>query len=235
MKRFVLIFSLLAIVIFAFHFQKAIYEAATQPWTELLADISAAIITLFDDGVTASGVQILTDPSTNSQNFAGVQIVAGCNGIEAWLVLVAAIMAFPPYSEIKGRWILLGIAAFLLVPPYQGYWLYKALGALTFLFATQLFSPIGRQKLMGVIIGFFAIQSLNVVRVISLFYLGQWDKEIFDFAHYYLWQALIILDAFVVFLIWLSRLPDVDDSNDVDNDSNNGTDNGDHPQQPTPA
>lgn len=228
MRIFVLVFSLLAIVIFAFHFQKAIYEAATQPWTELLAQISAKIVTVFDDNVSANGVEILTDPTANSQNFAGVRIVAGCNGIEAWLVLVAAIMAFPPYSDIKGRWILLGIAAFVLIPPYQGYWLYKLVGALTFLFVTQLFSPIGRQKLIGIILGFFAIQSLNVVRVISLFYLGQWDKDIFDFAHYYLWQALIILDAFVVFLIWLSKLPDVDDENGSNNDDETS-------QHPTPA
>lgn len=231
MRIFVLVFSLLAIVIFAFHFQSAIYEAATQPWTELLAQISAKLVTLFDDGVTADGVQILTDPSTNSQNFAGVQIVAGCNGIEAWLVLVAAIMAFPPYSNIKGRWILLGIVAILAIPPYQGYWLYKLLAALLFLFVTQLFSPIGKQKLQGVVIGFLAIQILNIGRVISLFYLGQWDKEIFDFAHLYLWQALIILDAFVVFLIWLSKLPDVGGGSD----DNNTNDSDNTSQQPTPA
>ncbi|PIE44579.1 MAG: hypothetical protein CSA45_06335 [Gammaproteobacteria bacterium] len=121
-------------------------------------------------------------------------------------------MAFPPYSRIKLRWIVLAMAAILLIPPYQGYWLYKALLALLFLFITQLFSPIGKQKLWGVLIGFVAVQSMNIVRVISLFYLGQWDKEIFDFAHYYLWQALIILDAFVVFLIWLSKLPDVENN-----------------------
>lgn len=214
MRLFVIVFSLLAVVIFAFHFQSAVYEAATQPWTELLANISAKLITLFDDGVTADGVQILTDPNTNSQNFAGVRIVAGCNGIEAWLVLVAAIMAFPPYSQLKNRWILLGIIGFLIIPPYQGFWLYKLLAALGFLFITQLFSRLGKAKLMGVIIGFFAIQALNVIRVISLFYLGQWDKEIFDFAHLYLWQALIILDAFIVFLIWLSRLPLSDNKTD---------------------
>ncbi len=58
------------------------------------------------------------------------------------------------------------------------------------------------------------MQVLNIGRVISLFYLGQWDKELFDFAHYYLWQALIILDAFIVFLIWLSKLPSAEDDDD---------------------
>ena len=49
-----------------------------------------------------------------------------------------------------------------------------------------------KNKLIGFTIGFFAIQGLNLVRIISLFYL---------------WQALIILDALVVWLIWLRTLP----------------------------
>ena len=49
-----------------------------------------------------------------------------------------------------------------------------------------------KNKLIGFTIGFFAIQGLNLVRIVSLFYL---------------WQALIILDALVVWLIWLRTLP----------------------------
>jgi exosortase/archaeosortase family protein len=40
-----------------------------------------------------------------------------------------------------------------------------------------------------------------------LFYLGQWSKEWFDWAHLYIWQALIMLDALVVFLVWIRYLP----------------------------
>jgi exosortase/archaeosortase family protein len=45
------------------------------------------------------------------------------------------------------------------------------------------------------------------VRIISLFYLGQWNRMWFDWFHLYLWQALIVLDALVVFLLWLRWLP----------------------------
>lgn len=224
MRTFLIVFSLLAIAIFAFHFQSAIYEATTEPWTELLAKISAKLITLFDDGVWSDGVMILTDPATNPQNFPGVQIVAGCNGIEAWLVLVAAIMAFPPYSYLKFRWIALGMVVIIFFPLYWDEWLWKLLTALLFLFATQIYSPIGRQKLIGVLAGFLAVQILNVGRVVSLFYLGQWDKEIFDFAHLYLWQALIILDAFIVFLVWLSKLPSDGGDDNGDDDIGGGED-----------
>lgn len=64
-----------------------------------------------------------------------------------------------------------------------------------------------RSKFIGFIIGFFAIQLLNLVRIISLFYLGQWNYTAFEWFHLYLWQALIILDALVVWLIWLRTLP----------------------------
>ena len=51
------------------------------------------------------------------------------------------------------------------------------------------------------------MQLLNVVRVISLFYIGQWDFAVFEWAHQYVWQALIMLDVLVVWLIWVRRVP----------------------------
>jgi exosortase/archaeosortase family protein len=57
------------------------------------------------------------------------------------------------------------------------------------------------------VVGFFAIQGLNIVRIVSLFYMGQWNQVAFEWFHLYLWQALIILDALVVWLIWLRTLP----------------------------
>ena len=64
-----------------------------------------------------------------------------------------------------------------------------------------------KHKLLGLASGFFAIQLLNLVRIISLFYLGQWNMTAFTWFHLYLWQALIILDALVVWLIWLRYMP----------------------------
>jgi exosortase H (IPTLxxWG-CTERM-specific) len=64
-----------------------------------------------------------------------------------------------------------------------------------------------KHKMVGFIIGFFAIQGLNLVRIISLYYMGQWSMVAFEWFHLYLWQALIILDALVVWLLWLRYLP----------------------------
>jgi len=63
-----------------------------------------------------------------------------------------------------------------------------------------------RQRLFGLGIGFLAIQALNILRVISLFYLLQWNQAWFEWAHLYLWQALIILDGLIVYLLWLRTL-----------------------------
>jgi len=73
-----------------------------------------------------------------------------------------------------------------------------------------------KQKIVGLILGFIAIQFLNIIRIISLFYLLQWDQKWFEWAHLYAWQALIFLDVLIVFVIWVrwiskSTLDDADE------------------------
>jgi exosortase H (IPTLxxWG-CTERM-specific) len=68
--------------------------------------------------------------------------------------------------------------------------------------AIVAFPATWRYRAVGLVLGFVAVQALNLVRVISLFYLGQWSMKAFEFAHLYLWQALILIDALVVFLVW---------------------------------
>ena len=123
------------------------------PWTTLLAYMCAKLVTWFDSSAAASG-KVLWNQATGF----GVSIEPGCNGIEACIVLFAAMMAFP------STW---------------------------------------KHKLAGLVVGFAAVQALNVVRVISLFYLGQWNTAVFNFAHEFLWQGLIMLDVLIVWLLWV--------------------------------
>ena len=60
-------------------------------------------------------------------------------------------------------------------------------------------------RLLGVTAGLAAIQSLNLFRLISLFYLGQYNHSLFEFAHEYLWEWLIIIDGIVVFNLWIKQ------------------------------
>lgn len=132
-------------------------RVVVEPWTSSLTHLSALVARAVFPGVSASS-NVLTDASTG---FA-VAIIPGCNGIEAVIVLAAAMLAF------KTSW---------------------------------------RHRIIGLLGGFLAVQTLNVARVVSLFALGIWRRDLFDFAHLYLWQLLIMVDVLIVWLLWLQFLP----------------------------
>ena len=58
------------------------------------------------------------------------------------------------------------------------------------------------QKAKGLLAGTLAIHSVNLIRFISLFYLGQYNQRWFDFAHLYVWESLMMFDTLVVFWTW---------------------------------
>lgn len=60
-------------------------------------------------------------------------------------------------------------------------------------------------RFIGLGAGLVAIQLVNLLRLISLFYLGQHSPSLFEFAHLYLWETLIIIDGMVVFALWSRR------------------------------
>jgi exosortase H (IPTLxxWG-CTERM-specific) len=155
--RFFVTFVALQVVLFGLELTPWVQAHLVVPWTNALAAISAWPVTLIDPGVAAAGKII-----RSTVNGFAVTIEAGCNGVEATIVLVAAMLAFPaPWSH----------------------------------------------RLLGIAAGVAAVQGLNIVRVISLFYLGQWDLQVFEWAHLYVWQALIMLDVLVVWLVWVRLLP----------------------------
>ena len=168
MARFFWLFLVLLVALFAIEVLNPVQQHVILPFTAVIADVSVWIIKLFDSGVSASGKII-----RSLENGFAVEIQPGCNGVEALIILFAAIFAFPA--------------------PFK-------------------------HKLVGFGIGFVAIQALNLVRIISLFYLGQWSMTAFRWFHLYLWQALIILDALVVWLIWLRYLPRGNDGPPTDDE-----------------
>ena len=157
MLRFFLLFLFMQGVLFTAELTPPGQQYFVQPFTGMLANISAFLIELTGREIIATGV-IIRDVTTQ---FA-VEIAAGCNGVEAMILLVAAMLAFP--------------------------------------------SP-WRYKLGGIVVGVIAIQALNLVRIVSLFFLGMWNETAFEWTHLYVWQALIMLDALVVFLLWIRSLP----------------------------
>jgi len=155
--RFFITFIVLQAVLFGAELTPWAQQYFVGPWTNALAAVSAWLVTVIDPNVAATGKVIRSTVT----GFA-VSIEAGCNGIEATIVLVAAIFAFP------ASW---------------------------------------GDRIKGLAAGIIAVQGLNIVRVISLFYLGQWSMQVFEWAHLYVWQALIMLDVLVVWLVWVRLLP----------------------------
>ena len=87
MARFLFLFCGVLAALFAIEMLKPVQEAVIQPFTGLLATLSTAVILPFDDTVIAQG-RVLRDATTG---FA-VSIEAGCNGVEAAIVLIAGIV-----------------------------------------------------------------------------------------------------------------------------------------------
>ena len=156
MARFVTVFILVLVGLFTIEMLNPVQAHVIIPFTEVLARISAGIITPFDDSVIAHG-KILQF----GENGFAVSIEAGCNGIEATIVLIAAVIAFP------AGW---------------------------------------RERLIAIGVGFVTIQAMNIVRIISLFYLGDWNFDLFSWVHLYLWPTLIMLDVLIVFVVYLRYL-----------------------------
>ena len=108
---------------------------------------------LLGEGATVTG-QVLSSPRYS------VAIFNGCNGLEAILIFVSGVVAFP------ASW---------------------------------------RSKVLGIVLGFVAIQVFNVVRVVSLFYVGVHRQEWFTVAHVLVWQSLVIVFGVVLWLVWVRR------------------------------
>jgi exosortase H (IPTLxxWG-CTERM-specific) len=72
--------------------------------------------------------------------------------------------------------------------------------------AVIAFPATWKMKALGTLAGSLLIQAVNVIRFITLFYIGQYSATWFDFAHGYLWETLIVLDTMVIFGLWVSRV-----------------------------
>lgn len=65
------------------------------------------------------------------------------------------------------------------------------------------------EKLKGLLLGASTILLLNLIRVISLIYIGRFFPALFEPAHLVVWQSLIIFSALLVWLYWTERFVSV--------------------------
>jgi exosortase H (IPTLxxWG-CTERM-specific) len=157
MVRFLVTFVVLVLVLFAAELSSPAQKYFVLPWTDMLTRAAAFVLQTFDNSVISQG-KLLASTRTNF----GVTVEAGCNGVEALIILVAAMVAFP------APW---------------------------------------KHRIIGILVGALTVQTLNLLRVISLFYIGQWNMAVFEWMHLYAWQALIMLDVLVVWVLWIRMIP----------------------------
>ena len=77
--------------------------------------------------------------------------------------------------------------------------------ALLFGSAVLAFPAPWRRRLLGLLAGFAAIQVLNLVRVVSLFWIGAHQPALFNSSHTVIWQSAVVLASVLLFLLWASR------------------------------
>lgn len=169
-------------------------------WRFLIKLIVIILVLLFID-VSTWGQRNIVDPFTTGLAKVSAVIMQAFDGnVEA---SGRQIYTFQPWNGVEqfdanGQSLGMQAWAIEIAPGCNG------LEAVAILIAALFaFPATWRQRFIGLGVGFVAIQALNLVRIISLFYLGMWDMRWFAWFHEYLWQALIILDALLVWLLWL--------------------------------
>jgi exosortase/archaeosortase family protein len=90
-----------------------------------------------------------------------LDVLFGCNGLEAVLIYSIAVVSFP------ARW---------------------------------------DHKVIGIVVGFFIIQFINIIRIVALAYSGVYYMSIFEVVHLYVAQGIMIAVSLGTFLLFLSYL-----------------------------
>ncbi len=77
--------------------------------------------------------------------------------------------------------------------------------SLIFVSGVLAFPTSLRAKVIGVVGGLFAIQLINLVRIVSLFYIGVFVPQLFNQSHIFVWQSIVILAGVTLWIFWARR------------------------------
>ena len=76
-----------------------------------------------------------------------------------------------------------------------------------FISAVLAFPSTAKQKIIGIALGIVGLFVLNLVRTVSLFFIGRsFSESVFDIAHMLVWQSLMIIFAIILWLVWVGKL-----------------------------
>ena len=152
--RFVVTFGVLMILFYAAYYTPRSISAPIAGVFDTCLDLytkaSAKVLGVLGNEVHVAGTTI------SSARFS-VQIVRGCDAVEATALYVCAVIAFPV------SW---------------------------------------RRKPPGILGGVLLLVILNIIRIVSLYYIGIHFPNVFRALHIDVWQPVFILVAVVLWLVW---------------------------------
>jgi exosortase H (IPTLxxWG-CTERM-specific) len=68
--------------------------------------------------------------------------------------------------------------------------------------AVLAFPATWKEKAFGALLGIPSVQGINLVRIISLYYIGAEHPALFERFHYHVWQTVVIILSLALWLIW---------------------------------
>lgn len=71
--------------------------------------------------------------------------------------------------------------------------------------AVLAFPASWRARAAGLAAGLVGIGAINLVRVVSLFWIGRHHPRLFSTAHTVIWQSVVVLAGVLMFLLWAAR------------------------------
>ncbi len=151
--RFVVLFVLLLGIFQGIMIIPPVRHTLFPLYLRVNAQVSGAIIGIFEDGVHVNGTSI-------SSLRSSLSIERGCDAVEPSALFVAGVLAFP--------------AAFA-------------------------------SKIPGILLGTVCLMVLNLVRIISLFYVRKHIPSVFEVMHIDVWQTLFVLLAILFWILWAIR------------------------------
>lgn len=63
-----------------------------------------------------------------------------------------------------------------------------------------------KDKAAGIVFGVPALLSMNMIRLVSLAFVGVWYPPRFEYIHCYLWQVTLIILVLLIMIVWIEKV-----------------------------
>lgn len=68
--------------------------------------------------------------------------------------------------------------------------------------AVLAFPSTAREKLIGLLMGILGVHAINLVRILTLYWIGLHWPHWFERFHYYVWQTGVIIISMAIWILW---------------------------------